>query len=131
MSATSQSGCASLGFDVPDGTGLEGGVAFFRILGAGDVVALTEAGDSIGSSGAEVSLRRTRTGFPLDACLRVSNRSGYALTNVNKSLCPYSTGLKRALDCLSTVPILESRCAGYISYPPRKLRVSLFNFLVF
>ena len=60
-----------------------GGVAFFRVFGAGDVVALTEEGSRIGASGAGVSLRRTRTGFPLDACLRVSNRSGYALTNVN------------------------------------------------
>ena len=27
--------------------------------------------------------------------------------------------------------IVKHGCAGYISYPPRKLRVSLFNFLVF
>jgi len=59
VSATSRSGCLFPGVGLPVGTGLEGDVALFRVLGADGVVELPEEGDRIGCSGAGVSLRRT------------------------------------------------------------------------
>src|SRR6266699_1319814 len=56
--------------------GGEGDAAFFRLFGSGAVVAFAEEGSRLGCAGEGACFCRISTGFPLDACLRVSNRSG-------------------------------------------------------
>jgi hypothetical protein len=52
-------------------------------------------------------------------------RFSHIAASFSHSVC--STGVLTAH--YASLPL--TRCAGYISYPPRKLRVSLFNYLVF
>src|SRR5258707_3825799 len=105
----SRGGCVFTSTSVVVGGGGEGAAAFFRLFGSAAVVAFAEEGGRLGCAGERACFCRMSTGFPLEACLRVSNRSGYALTNVNKSLCPYTAGLNGASTCLSAVPRLDSK----------------------
>ena len=76
VSEASRGACVCTSTGVVGGGEREGDAAFFRLFESGAAVAFAEEGSRLGCAGEGTCFCRISTGFPLDACLRVSNRSG-------------------------------------------------------